>query len=207
MVRRQISCQNCKNLFWTPTKKMHVVWRVRIQRDTKVGTFDTELEARKIDVGIDKLPEDAREEIKKLIDEVMVDGKIKYDVWIVKLVKVGVPCGSYENHLDAEQAVIPNLLPDQLKLIEKIYTIKQNFCGSCVKLALSINKRAKADAKRRAMAENQGKKVKGNIIKEIKEEDAKGFMKFLIDKRVQQEQNQRQKEELEKQKANNEQKK
>ena len=167
---------------------MFVVWRTRVERVKQFALLDTEEEAR--NYSFPPPPTEDIKEYKKLVESVEVEGKTKYAVWLVRLAKLETYGGFY-SFAEADAKKVP-LGAGETKLVEKIYTNTENYCGNCKRLVMAMNKRAALDRKRRAtamMVDKKGKVVKGqkpsNIIP-ISDQDARGFMKFLVEKKIEQ---------------------
>ena len=120
-----IPCKNCKKSFWSPSKKMFILWK-------------TDAEGNKL-----------------------------------------VTSGGYYSFADADAQPL-ELKDGELKLIEKFYLPTRDFCGSCLNLAKSINKRATIERRKRKNA----LKIKGNKAIPISDTDGKGFIKFLVQKKI-----------------------
>ena len=189
MVDRQISCANCGKSFFTPTNKMFVLWRAKLDKIKQIGgLFDSSAEAinYSIDLPVDK-------ELGLTIEPItMGDDKTKWSVWLTKLTKIEM-CGGFRSHAEAYNKVIPNMQENHRKLIEKVYTIKQNFCPSCIKLTNSINKRIARDCRKRAVQFSK-KNIKGTPVAPISEENYKRFMKFIVEKKIEEQQKEKEEE-------------
>ena len=127
-MNKQISCKNCNRIFWSPSRKMFIIWKTDVEGN-KLETF-----------------------------------------------------GAYYTFDEAN--VKPLELKDtEYKLIEKFYLPKKDYCGSCMNLVKSINKRAALDRNKRKKELG----IKGNKAIPIPDADAKGFIRFLVSKSVEQE--------------------
>lgn len=97
--------------------------------------------------------------------------------------------GGYYSFPEAE-AVPLELKPTEKRISEKVYLCTEKYCRECQNLVKNINKRAMIEQKKRR--KEQG--IKGNKAIPIADEDAKRFMKFLVDKKVEEQQRQKEQE-------------
>jgi vacuolar-type H+-ATPase subunit I/STV1 len=93
-------------------------------------------------------------------------------------------CGAKESYEEAEKFIIPDMKEDQCKEIERVDTIRENFCGKCKHSAKvyhdRVMARMKKDAKVRAIISGD----KSGTMASIPDKDYKGYLRFLVENRI-----------------------
>ena len=93
-------------------------------------------------------------------------------------------CGAKPSYEEAEAFVIPKMEEGQVKEIERIDTITENFCNKCKHQAKvyhdRVMARMKADAKKRAIESGD----KTGTMANIPEKDYKGYLRFLVEDKI-----------------------
>jgi ribosomal protein L44E len=127
----------------------------------------------------------------------------------VKIVDKIKTFGAKASFAEAEAFVIPNMEEDQVKELEKIDTITENYCNSCKHHAKVYYDRLKSRTRKEAMQRMKERGVKakiiGDAINPIPDQDMKKYMKYLVDEKqvgeqrqMEQARQQREKEAMEK---------
>jgi hypothetical protein len=93
-------------------------------------------------------------------------------------------CGANESHEEAEKFVIPDMRKDQCKEIERVDTIRENFCGKCKHSAKVYHDRVMARMKKDARARAIASGDKSGMMAGIPDKDYRGYLRFLVDSRV-----------------------
>lgn len=106
--------------------------------------------------------------------------KKMYVLWITDLEgNKRTTHGGFFTYPEAEVKPI-ELKADEKRCIEKVYLTTDRYCTPCLALAKSIQKRAIANQKQRRKAMG----IKGNKAIPISDEDYKNFMKYIVDKKI-----------------------
>lgn len=203
-MKRQINCAYCGSKFWSPTQTRYVVWLAKPERKYVLKEFDNVEDAEKFmrePLKSKPLEPETPKDFKKELD--FKDGK--YKVWLVHLDKIKT-CSVLGNFNVADQFDISTYKTsnDQVKLIEKVDVIKENYCLKCRSFARQQRQAIKARMRREALEKmkKRGVKGKGLIVNTVKDEDVREYLKQLVNRKVfedyQQQQESKKKEAMEK---------
>jgi hypothetical protein len=91
--------------------------------------------------------------------------------------------GGYYTYPEAENAPL-NLKTTEQRCIERVDLTTEKYCRACLNLVKSIQKRAIAEQKKRRKALG----IKGNKAIPIDDADYKQYMKFIVDKQIENDQ-------------------
>jgi len=97
-------------------------------------------------------------------------------------------CGAFPTRAEADACVIPEMTADQCKAVERIDTIREQFCAKCRHDAKVSYDRLKARSQKEAKMrmKNRGVESSGEAINPIPDKDFKAYLRYLVDSKVKQ---------------------
>lgn len=147
-MKRQIACGYCGKQFFSPIKKMWVVWlcdSVEMETTTESG------------------------------ETIVIHDKNRIKT-----------CGAFPSYAEAVDFVIPDMEKDQCKDIERIDTVKEQFCKRCLHDSKcyydNLMARTKKTAKQRM--KERGVNKTGDSINPIPEDEYKAYVRWTVDNKV-----------------------